>query len=284
MILPEPNFHNENQVDVKSKKQKRGSSLKICEPKAIDSRCSSKDNDDSNSTINEQLKGAKCNTEARERVERCTGTKSNGCIDNQGAKCRTGTKNNGGTGGRRDTRENPQPQGESKGKAKCCTRRYQTAEKVLPTDSNSSVETEKLSPTDSKSSVETEVSPEKHICEICNRSFPSHQALGGHRSSHNKFKITIVNTRKNPGSSRKSPNDDKICNKKLPLGRGFGGTKRFSSNQGSVPSPNRGKDQKVAKTARKVLLFDLNEMPDDEDEDEDDSENKIPDHLIELEL
>ncbi|KAL6563730.1 hypothetical protein OROGR_002689 [Orobanche gracilis] len=37
-------------------------------------------------------------------------------------------------------------------------------------------------------------SPEKHTCTTCNKVFTSHQALGGHRSSHNKFKMTIVNT------------------------------------------------------------------------------------------
>ncbi|KAL6499653.1 hypothetical protein OROGR_027563 [Orobanche gracilis] len=37
-------------------------------------------------------------------------------------------------------------------------------------------------------------SPEKHTCSTCNKVFTSHQALGGHRSSHNKFKMTIVNT------------------------------------------------------------------------------------------
>ncbi|KAK1397850.1 hypothetical protein POM88_007713 [Heracleum sosnowskyi] len=34
---------------------------------------------------------------------------------------------------------------------------------------------------------------EKYKCTTCNKSFSSHQALGGHRSSHNKFKLTIIN-------------------------------------------------------------------------------------------
>lgn len=34
---------------------------------------------------------------------------------------------------------------------------------------------------------------EKFKCSTCNKCFSSHQALGGHRSSHNKFKISIHN-------------------------------------------------------------------------------------------
>lgn len=30
--------------------------------------------------------------------------------------------------------------------------------------------------------------PDRYRCSTCNKSFPTHQALGGHRSSHNKFK------------------------------------------------------------------------------------------------
>lgn len=34
----------------------------------------------------------------------------------------------------------------------------------------------------------------KYRCDTCGRAFKSHEALGGHRASHNKFKMTIINT------------------------------------------------------------------------------------------
>ncbi|KAF1001348.1 hypothetical protein AG4045_010233 [Apium graveolens] len=34
---------------------------------------------------------------------------------------------------------------------------------------------------------------DKYKCTTCDKTFSSHQALGGHRSSHNKFKVTIIN-------------------------------------------------------------------------------------------
>nr|BAA19113.1 tapetum-specific zinc finger protein 1 [Petunia x hybrida] len=36
--------------------------------------------------------------------------------------------------------------------------------------------------------------PEKYKCNTCEKSFATHQALGGHRSSHNKFRMVIQNS------------------------------------------------------------------------------------------
>ncbi|KAK4398693.1 hypothetical protein Sango_1344800 [Sesamum angolense] len=36
--------------------------------------------------------------------------------------------------------------------------------------------------------------PEKYQCKTCDKAFPSHQALGGHMSSHYKLKMSIQNT------------------------------------------------------------------------------------------
>ncbi|KAL2245157.1 uncharacterized protein LOC105175037 [Sesamum indicum] len=36
--------------------------------------------------------------------------------------------------------------------------------------------------------------PEKHQCKACDKAFPTHQALGGHMSSHYKFNVSIKNT------------------------------------------------------------------------------------------
>ncbi|KAG8371046.1 hypothetical protein BUALT_Bualt13G0046200 [Buddleja alternifolia] len=123
----------------------------------------------------------------------------------------------------------------------------------------------------------------KHICVICNRSFTTHQALGGHRSSHNKFKmINIVNTNEDSRakSSRRSPsqrastnNEENflhlcnICNKNFPSGRALKGHKMCHAYRAAGSSSSHGKNEKGAKTAQKVHLFDLNKMPDKKDED-----------------
>ncbi|CAI9781329.1 unnamed protein product [Fraxinus pennsylvanica] len=43
-------------------------------------------------------------------------------------------------------------------------------------------------------SVPLAVTPDKYICNTCRKSFPTPQALGGHRSSHKKFKVKVYNT------------------------------------------------------------------------------------------
>ncbi|KAG8371044.1 hypothetical protein BUALT_Bualt13G0046000 [Buddleja alternifolia] len=166
------------------------------------------------------------------------------------AKCHTGTHKN-----------------KCEGRAKCRTRNQNTG---------------KMSHRGSNSSEALEDDLGKYICDICSRSFTTHQALGGHRSSHNKFKINIVNTNEDsrPKSSRRSPSQRaattgeensshlyKTCNKNFPSRRALEGHKRCHSDQGAGSSSSHGKDEKGTKTAQKVLLFDLNKMPDEKDED-----------------
>ncbi|KAG8371047.1 hypothetical protein BUALT_Bualt13G0046300 [Buddleja alternifolia] len=183
------------------------------------------------------------------------------------AKCHTGTHNNPCEGGAKCGSSGQTMKNMFEQRAKCRTRTQNT---------------EKMPPRDSKSSEASEDDQGKHICDICNRSFTTHQALGGHRSSHNKFKINIVNTNKDSRdkSSRRSPsqraptNDEEnslhlcnICNKNFPSGRALGGHKRCHADQGPGPCSSHGKDEKDTETAQKVLLFDLNKMPDEKDED-----------------
>ncbi|KAI5673467.1 hypothetical protein M9H77_13831 [Catharanthus roseus] len=40
---------------------------------------------------------------------------------------------------------------------------------------------------------ETDLTPEKYKCSTCKKTFATHQALGGHRSSHNKLRVSIQN-------------------------------------------------------------------------------------------
>ncbi|XP_019246375.1 PREDICTED: uncharacterized protein LOC109226025 [Nicotiana attenuata] len=77
------------------------------------------------------------------------------------------------------------------------------------------------------------VTPGKKMCSICGKTFTSHQALGGHRSSHNKFKMTIENTIDQETKIKSAAQDD---GSEINIGN-----------------------------ASKVLDFDLNELPDVDD-------------------
>ncbi|XP_060216306.1 zinc finger protein ZAT9-like [Lycium barbarum] len=131
----------------------------------------------------------------------------------------------------------------------------------------------------------------KFKCNICGKSFTSHQALGGHRSSHNKFKITIENTIDHPQQHQeiKARNEEhyshdhepdvqlgeeinnfnfiehgsnnvhkcKICDKIFSTGQALGGHQKSHWTNNQNESANR--------NASKVLDFDLNELPDVDD-------------------
>ncbi|KAL2523836.1 Tapetum-specific zinc finger protein 1 [Abeliophyllum distichum] len=59
---------------------------------------------------------------------------------------------------------------------------------------NKKYKEEKKSPRDFSPNGRAAVTPDKYICSTCNKSFPTPQALGGHRSSHTKFKVRVYNT------------------------------------------------------------------------------------------
>ncbi|KAK1384811.1 hypothetical protein POM88_022546 [Heracleum sosnowskyi] len=44
-------------------------------------------------------------------------------------------------------------------------------------------------------------------CSTCDKTFSSHQALGGHRASHNKFKVTIINGNGDSSISKRPPHN-----------------------------------------------------------------------------
>ncbi|KAL2475928.1 Uncharacterized protein Adt_36664 [Abeliophyllum distichum] len=74
--------------------------------------------------------------------------------------------------------------------------------------------------------------PDKYHCSTCDRSFPTHQALGGHRSSHKKIKIWV---------------DEGISN---PI----------------VQFADETKESEASNICKRVFDFDLNEVPPSEDE------------------
>ncbi|KAG5409189.1 hypothetical protein IGI04_005508 [Brassica rapa subsp. trilocularis] len=145
---------------------------------------------------------------------------------------------------------------------------------------------------------------EKHVCVTCNKSFTSYQALGGHRASHNKVKvlenhharangealllgteamITGLGSAQGPNTSLSSI-EDHVCNKchkSFPTGQALGGHKRrhwtgpaSSEVATAVPSaataPGGASSSQVTETVqevkkRKLLEFDLNELPPNEE-------------------
>nr|XP_027124054.1 uncharacterized protein LOC113740720 [Coffea arabica] len=138
-----------------------------------------------------------------------------------------------------------------------------------------------------------ESTPEKFRCSTCDKTFSSHQALGGHRSSHNKFKATVQNTangsspfpsghgnRAKPVSQTAAENDEikrvdaskfaenihecTLCKKTFPSGQALGGHKRchWQGLSSQVASPEAEEPRPLV---RKGLQFDLNEPAEEED-------------------
>ncbi|XP_071907650.1 uncharacterized protein [Coffea arabica] len=132
---------------------------------------------------------------------------------------------------------------------------------------------------------------EKYRCATCDKCFPTHQALGGHRSSHNKFRMVIQNSygestfaaatdeygtlgnyTPNPGVDESKESDEgaasshecRIGNKKFLTGQALGGHKRChwpAAGQMDGPSSQVTSAGEGSGTDRRVMEFDLNEVP-----------------------
>ncbi|RID41067.1 hypothetical protein BRARA_J01055 [Brassica rapa] len=126
---------------------------------------------------------------------------------------------------------------------------------------------------------------EKHVCVTCNKSFASYQALGGHRASHNKVKISENH------QARANSEAVLLGTEAMMAGQALGGHKRChwpgpTSNEAAtapVPASNESATtaptplvacsssqvtetvQEEKKLKRKFLEFDLNELPPNEE-------------------
>lgn len=85
----------------------------------------------------------------------------------------------------------------------------------------------------SQSNKQIESSPLKqlnHKCSVCNKAFPSYQALGGHKASHRKSssenQSTTVNETVSVSVSTGKMHECSICHKSFPTGQALGGHKR----------------------------------------------------------
>ncbi|XP_058114536.1 zinc finger protein ZAT9-like [Magnolia sinica] len=114
----------------------------------------------------------------------------------------------------------------------------------------------------------------RHVCSTCNKSFSSHQALGGHRSSHKKFKNGLPTAESDELTVKDAVDQEaslkllikhkcNICSKVFPTGQALGGHKRRHW-AGPVEDPMSSitLQEDVPKTRRPLLDFDLNELPD----------------------
>ncbi|XP_022899262.1 uncharacterized protein LOC111412559 [Olea europaea var. sylvestris] len=95
------------------------------------------------------------------------------------------------------------------------------------------------------------VTPDKYICSSCGKSFTTPQALGGHRSSHKKFKVKIYNTIDDQSSNEAS--------------YAFGVQNQCHST-GECNRADHVTPTDKAKKEHKVFEFDLNERLNQDDE------------------
>ncbi|KAE9586843.1 hypothetical protein Lal_00004954 [Lupinus albus] len=92
----------------------------------------------------------------------------------------------------------------------------------------------------------TEHSKLSYKCSVCNKAFPSYQALGGHKASHRKLSggsggedqptsSAVTNSSANTVSSKGSnkTHECSICHKSFPTGQALGGHKRCHYDGGA---------------------------------------------------
>ncbi|KAK7310814.1 hypothetical protein RJT34_08558 [Clitoria ternatea] len=79
-----------------------------------------------------------------------------------------------------------------------------------------------------------------YACSVCNKSFPSYQALGGHKASHRKFSAEDHQSTSSAVTTSSASNgggrvhECSICHKTFPTGQALGGHKRchYEGNNG----------------------------------------------------
>ncbi|KAE8716291.1 Zinc finger protein ZAT10 [Hibiscus syriacus] len=114
--------------------------------------------------------------------------------------------------------------------------------------------------------------PEERVgfnCSVCNKAFPSYQALGGHKASHRKLlaanderstSTTTSSTSSNPSGRS---HECSICHRSFPTGQALGGHKRLhyeggKANSGTT-SEKLGSSSSTSTTSQRG--FDLNQPP-----------------------
>ncbi|CAN4103854.1 unnamed protein product [Withania somnifera] len=96
----------------------------------------------------------------------------------------------------------------------------------------------------------TATPPEKFKCSTCGKIFATHQALGGHKSSHNKFRMVIQNS--------------DVTNIGATSEEAAASSSKLLAGQKNSP----GEWSHTITGGRRILDFDLNQLPPDDHEDE----------------
>ncbi|XP_077214140.1 zinc finger protein ZAT3-like [Tasmannia lanceolata] len=131
-----------------------------------------------------------------------------------------------------------------------------------------------------------------HTCKTCGKSFNSYQALGGHRSSHIKFKTHLAKQSISKEEDEEEEEEEEemkdmifdsnwkkhecsICNKVFASGQALGGHKRlhWDKKGGDGNVPNKKKKKQKEKKLSSLFSFDLNLPPPKEEEEEEEGED-----------
>lgn len=94
-------------------------------------------------------------------------------------------------------------------------------------------------------------------CSICDKTFPSYQALGGHKASHRKS--TITPTAASVGGGSGKLHECSICHKSFPTGQALGGHKRCHYDGGASSAAAASSEGAVSSSGQSRRRdFDLN--------------------------
>ncbi|MED6219772.1 hypothetical protein PIB30_038800 [Stylosanthes scabra] len=111
-----------------------------------------------------------------------------------------------------------------------------------------------------------------HRCTVCNKAFPSYQALGGHKASHRKSSTTSENNNNNSStatapvvvnnnenvSSGPRMHECSICHKSFPTGQALGGHKRCHYEGGNNNNSSAVATSEGGASSHSFRGFDLN--------------------------
>ena len=116
---------------------------------------------------------------------------------------------------------------------------------------------------------ETEAAAHRRVfeCKTCSRQFPSFQALGGHRASHKKTRLSDDSNRLSAVATKPKVHECSICGLEFAIGQALGGHMRRHRQGSDGFGPDDGFVEKVkgsGDNGKRVLLLDLNLPPSDD--------------------